>query len=101
MLPMECQIEIVDKSGLKTYNDCADEVDAPEVGLAQISRTATESLLSNVVMMQASRARRLLVSEGVVVADLLLILFLFCHDVQLADWQHEESGVDKIWGLSL
>ena len=101
MLPVGCQIINVAKSSLRTYNDCADEVDTPEVGLAQISCTATESLLSNMVMVQTSRACRLLVSEGVVSYDLLLVMFFFCHDVQLANRQHEESGVDKTWGLSL
>jgi hypothetical protein len=60
--------------------DSADEVDAREVRLAQISSMPTEGFLSDVVMVKAMTTSSVLMGETWVSGDLFAILLLFRHD---------------------
>lgn len=65
---------------MQTYNDSSDEVHARVVGFAQISRSASQSFLCNVVMVKTGTICCLIVVErGGLICDILLYLLFLRH----------------------
>ena len=69
---------------LDTYNDCADEVHACKVRLAQIGCVSTERLFGDMIMVKSMAASSMLVGEAAFCSDFFAILLLVRHDLVIA-----------------
>jgi hypothetical protein len=78
MLPLHYYFVASKRRVSLTYDDCANEVYAREIALAQISGVTTNGLLSNVVMVKPCTG---MLGQRICSSGFLLVLLLVRHGV--------------------